>query len=224
VLASVTGAEAAVLNLVLVAAEGAQEDMITDLLDQVQATRVPHRLQAAADDAERVGRLALRRGMQPEAPVPLMVLEDLSTFPADAGSRPGLVIRELAPQEAATHPEVAALGFEAPIGPMVHVTRESVLSTPGVRCYVGEVDGRPVTTGLGVTVGPHVGLFTIATMPEHRRRGHGAALTARALLDARAHGASWAWLQSSDSGFGVYQRLGFRTLERSASWRSDGGD
>jgi GNAT superfamily N-acetyltransferase len=66
----------------------------------------------------------------------------------------------------------------------------------------------------------HVGLLAIATLPEHQRRGYGAALTVRALIDGRAAGASWAWLQASDPGLPVYERLGFRTIEASACWRS----
>jgi ribosomal protein S18 acetylase RimI-like enzyme len=218
VLASVTGAGESVLNLVLVACDEVGDGPILELLDQVRATGLPHSLQAPAGDAERVGRLA--RGMVAEEPVPLMVLDDLATVDREAQSAAGLVIRQLEPAEAALHPEVAAPGFEAPIGPMLHVTRDSVLAADGVRCYVGEADGKPVTTGMAVTVGPHVGLLTIATLADYRRRGYGAALTARALIDGHAAGAGWSWLQSSDSGLAVYERLGFRTVERTATWRS----
>jgi ribosomal protein S18 acetylase RimI-like enzyme len=222
VLASVTGAEESVLNVVLVASEGVADTPICELLDEVRATGLPHCLQAAPGDAERLGRMALARAMAPEEPIPLMVLDDLSTLDRDAQLAHGLVVRELAPEEAALHPEVASKGFEAPIEPMIHVTPESVLAARGVRCYIGEVDGRPVSTGLGVTVGSHVGLLAIATLPGYRRRGYGAALTARALIDGYADGGSWAWLQSSDAGFAVYERLGFRTVERSANWHSAG--
>jgi N-acetylglutamate synthase len=222
VLASVTGAEESVLNVVLVASEEVDDTPIGELLDEVSATGLPHCLQAPPCDVERVGRIALARAMTLEEPIPLMVLDDLSALDRDAQLADGLVLRELAPEEAALHPEVASRGFEAPIEPMIHVTRASVLAADGVRCYVGEVDGRPVCTGLGVTVGSQVGLLTIATLPAYRRRGYGAALTARALIDGYADGASWAWLQSSDAGVAIYERLGFLTVERSANWHSAG--
>ena len=220
VLASVTGADQSVLNVVLVAAEGVDVGSIGASLDEVRATGLPHCLQAPARDAERVGRIASAHDMIVEEPIPLMLLDDLATVARGAQSQGGLVIRELAPEEASLHPEVASKGFEAPIDPMLHVTRDSVLAAEGVRCYVGEAAGKPVTTGMAVTVGSHVGLLTIATLPPYRRRGYGAALTARALIDGHSAGASWAWLQSSDSGFSVYERLGFRIVERSANWRS----
>ena len=85
---------------------------------------------------------------------------------------------------------------------------------------MGEADGHPVTTGIGVTLGAFVGIFNVATPPAHRRRGYGAAVTARAVSDGLAAGASWSWLQSSPPGYQVYQRLGFRTVESWHTWLS----
>ncbi|MGO9583822.1 MAG: hypothetical protein ACLP36_13570 [Acidimicrobiales bacterium] len=43
-------------------------------------------------------------------------------------------------------------------------------------------------------------------------------MTARVASDGLAAGAKWAWLQSSPEGYRVYERLGFRTLERWDFW------
>jgi predicted GNAT family acetyltransferase len=77
-----------------------------------------------------------------------------------------------------------------------------------------------VTTGLGVTIDTSVGIFNIATPPEFRRRGYGAAVTARAITDGLEAGATWAWLQSSAIGLRVYEALGFRTSEEWTCWQS----
>jgi predicted GNAT family acetyltransferase len=50
-------------------------------------------------------------------------------------------------------------------------------------------------------------------MPDHRGRGHGAALTARVVQHGFADGARLAFLQSSLLGHSVYRRLGFRDVE-----------
>jgi N-acetylglutamate synthase len=75
-----------------------------------------------------------------------------------------------------------------------------------------------VTTGLGLTIGDHVGVFSIATPPEQRRRGYGAAITARIVADGYTAGARWAWLQSSKDGYGLYEQLGFITIATWECW------
>jgi predicted GNAT family acetyltransferase len=57
-----------------------------------------------------------------------------------------------------------------------------------------------------------VGVFNVATPPEHRRKGYGARITAKAVASGFRHGAESAFLQASEMGFGVYEALGFRTV------------
>ncbi len=93
-----------------------------------------------------------------------------------------------------------------------------MLRVPGVRCYLGEAGGRPVTTGMGVTVGGSVGVFDIATAPADSGRGYGAAITARVVSDGLAAGAAWSWLQSSPDAYRLYARLGFRSAGSFQVW------
>jgi ribosomal protein S18 acetylase RimI-like enzyme len=149
--------------------------------------------------------------------IPLMALENPRQLDA-AQAASGLVIRELSPDEAPSHARAAAAGFEIPQQVLHQLMTPEVLAAPGVRCYVGEAGGQPVTTGLGVTLGSSVAIFNIATPPEHRRRGYGGAVTARAVADGLAAGAKWSALQSSTDGYEVYERLGFRMLEAWSCW------
>jgi len=221
--AMVTGVAIPTLNGVWVASPDAGADVVAHLLDQVAATGLPHCLQARPGIAEQLHDQAVARRMKPEEQIPLMVLEnpqDLATNRATAAPS----IRELRPVEAPAHARLAAAGFEAPAEPFLQLMTPSVLAAPGVRCYLGEVDGEPVTTGVGLTLGSFVGIFNIATPPAHRRRGYGAAVTAQAVADGVAAGANWAWLQSSAAGYQVYDRLGFRTTEDWQCWLSTAAD
>ena len=215
--AAVTGVAVPTLNGVWVQKVDADAGDISDLLDQVAATGLPHCLQFRPGSASRLVSLAASRGMTRLEDIPLMVSQDPGQLNA-AQAVDGLMIRELLPDEAPLHARVAAAGFEVPLEMFLQLMTPAVLATPGVRCYLGEAGGQPVTTGLGVKLGSNVGIFNIATPPEHRRRGYGAAVTARAVADGLAAGAQWSWLQSSAEGYKVYERLGFRTIEAWPCW------
>jgi len=216
-LAAVSGVAFPTLNGVWVERLEADPEDIADLLDEVAATGLPHCLQFRPGGADRMAKLAASRGMARGEDIPLMVAEDPAQLSA-AQAVSGLTIRELLPDEAHLHARLAAIGFEAPLEMFLQLMTPSVLAAPGVRCYVGEADGQPVTTGLGVSLGPYVAIFNIATPPGQRRRGYGAAVTARAVADGLAAGAKWSWLQSSPAGYTVYERLGFRTVETWQCW------
>jgi hypothetical protein len=194
--------------------------IVAALLDRVAATGLPHCLQLRPGSSPALAELAAMRGMRrDEAEVPLMVMEN-PVMLEHAKHVEGLEVRQLRPEEAQLHARVAAAGFEAPEEPFLQLTTASMLRLPEVRCYLGEVGGHPVTTGMGVTLGASVGILNIATPPANRRHGYGAAVTARGVTDGLAAGARWSWLQSSASGYSVYERLGFRTVESWHSWLS----
>lgn len=86
------------------------------------------------------------------------------------------------------------------------------------RRYLGRLNGLPVATSalfLGAGV---AGLYGVASLPEIRGRGIGAALSLAALRDARALGYRLAVLESSPLGYSVYQRLGFHEICRLRSY------
>jgi GNAT superfamily N-acetyltransferase len=78
--------------------------------------------------------------------------------------------------------------------------------------WIGRVDGRVVATSR-INIGAGVaGLYAISTLPAHRGKGYGRAMTIAALRAARSIGYRIGVLQASDLGYGVYRRLGFRDL------------
>ncbi len=149
-------------------------------------------------------------------------------------SRPGMTL-DLSQRETVSSPEgLEVFRVEDPalldevvgvdvsaFGGDVDITRrflpDAVLEDPAQRVYAARVDGRLVSVGESTTLEGVIGVFGIATDPAYRRRGLGAAVTAYLLAD-RAREADLAVLDASDLGYGVYERLGFRSTSTWEVW------
>ncbi len=79
--------------------------------------------------------------------------------------------------------------------------------------YVGYVDSEPVSTAAVVVGGGALGVYNVATIPGHQRRGYGEAVMRYALADAgREYGIERTILQSTPAGLRLYERMGYRTI------------
>jgi ribosomal protein S18 acetylase RimI-like enzyme len=85
--------------------------------------------------------------------------------------------------------------------------------------YVGYRDGEPVATSELTVGGGVAGLYNIATLAPHRRRGYGSAMTLQPLRDARSAGHATGILQAAADGVGLYRRLGFRPFGEIAEYK-----
>ena len=90
-----------------------------------------------------------------------------------------------------------------------------LLSDPRVRLWVGWEEERPVSAAAAFVATGIINVTLVATLPEARRRGYGAALTWRATLcdPTRA-----ALLLATDEGRPVYERMGYLPLFRFTVW------
>jgi GNAT superfamily N-acetyltransferase len=92
----------------------------------------------------------------------------------------------------------------------------------GFRVVAASIDGETVATGLAFEHEGDSGIFNVSTLEPARRRGIGAALTARLLQAACARGCLTATLQSTPMAERVYAAVGFRDLGRILEFRPGG--
>jgi GNAT superfamily N-acetyltransferase len=92
---------------------------------------------------------------------------------------------------------------------------------PAQRFYLGWDTAHPVTTTLAIRTRGVTGIYAVATLPDHRRRGISAAVLDRARLDAVESGDSRLILQAMAGSYAesYYTRLGFMPRYTSQVWR-----
>ena len=79
--------------------------------------------------------------------------------------------------------------------------------------YIGYSNGRPVTTAAAVITGDVIGLYSVATLPQHRRLGFAEAIMRHVIQQAQqTRGISRTVLQATSSGFSLYEGMGYRTV------------
>lgn len=159
---------------------------------------------------DRAQRAAAELGLTERETLPGMVVrpDELAAPP----SADGLAIDRVAGDEISLASAVLAASFGLTIE-LLDAICTAFAAADGVSCYVGRVDGEVVATALGIAIDDVTGVFNVATLAEHRGRGHGAALTARVVQEGFDSGSRLAFLQSSHIGHSVYRRLGFRDVE-----------
>jgi GNAT superfamily N-acetyltransferase len=146
--------------------------------------------------------------------VPGMAM-DLRKLPPDSIMVEDLRIAEVKDaSQLATWSHVCAAGFGMPgDAEAVWLSWFTSLATASdipIRHYVGWWKGEPVATSTVFFAAGVAGIYNVATLPQARRHGIGAAVIVAPLRDALAAGYQIAILQSSKMGRGVYSRIGFQ--------------
>ena len=140
---------------------------------------------------------------------------DLERLPPD---RPGPATLRIVPVDNLAQLEmwieIFLAGYELPLAwaaNLYNLFAGLGLELP-MRNYLGYLDDEPVATSnmfLGAGV---AGIQCVATLPDARGRGIGAALTCAPLIDARALRYRVGVLQSSEMGYPIYRKLGFQKV------------
>ncbi|MEX2263869.1 MAG: hypothetical protein WD696_18080 [Bryobacteraceae bacterium] len=155
-----------------------------------------------------------KHGLFPSARLPGMIAENIA---APVRALPEIEIRTVGdPETRLSFCAVGAVCFNLPVLWFREIFEPSwVWSTPEVSGYVGYVNGAAATTALTVAACGVVGVYNVATLPSLQRHGYGEATVRHALNEARrSFGEMPTVLQSTDQGFSVYRRIGYRTVNQ----------
>lgn len=173
-------------------------------------------LNAFPESAASVNRAAAQKGLPTPVQRPGMLLSPVP--PVAPPLPPGLRIRR-----ATSRPlweTMVRIGYQGFGGVPPDNTEEFLPFVEGnqARGYVGLVKGHPVATSVGFSHAGVGGVFFVATLPEFRGKGYGAALTWRAALEARREGCRASYLQASEMGYPLYLKMGYRHVVDYSMW------
>lgn len=203
-------------NLVMARTTAPDDDAFAAALDTMAARGRPWSVFARERHPAALPAMVESRGLVPSGEVPCMLCTDVRRT-ARFAHVPGLELVERFAGGYEEHVGVLTEAFELP-EPEVRRMGQDLFADPRVALAVGSVQGRPVTTAMSFTHGAAIGVFNVGTLAAARGHGYGAAGTAYVTLAGVARGGSWAWLQASPMGMPVYERMGFRTVERWRQW------
>ena len=104
---------------------------------------------------------------------------------------------------------ITSVAFQIPFAVCQEVYGGERTWVDGFNGFVGLHQGVPVATAATLSSGGVAGVYSVATLPQHRRHGFAEAIMRHALSDGAA-----SVLQATDSGLALYQQMGYRTVTR----------
>jgi GNAT superfamily N-acetyltransferase len=158
----------------------------------------------------------LLNGLQPDNNTPGMALE-LARLNTEITLLTGLRITRVENEpDMRTFARIFVDGYGLPDdwqAPVLDMLQKIGINFPW-HSYLAQVNGEPVATAAVFYGAGVAGIQMVATLPQWRGKGLGAAVTLASLVEARKIGYRVGILQSSEMGFKVYQRLGFKEVRR----------
>jgi len=137
-----------------------------------------------------------------------------------ARALPEIECREVrGPSDQDTFAAITAVSFDIPLTVSQAVYRPDQAWAGDYRGFLGLVRGEPVAMVAIVAAAGVLGVYSLATIPEYRHRGYGEAILRAAVERERARtGLEHVVLQSTEAGYSLYRRLGFREAAQFSVW------
>jgi ribosomal protein S18 acetylase RimI-like enzyme len=108
---------------------------------------------------------------------------------------------------------VTAIAFNLPFAIAQAIYGSERFWRGDYRGWLGYRDSQPLAAAATLAAGGAIGLYSVATLPEHRRQGCAEAIARHALAQASAEsGESPYVLQSTPAGHALYEQMGYRTV------------
>ncbi len=158
-------------------------------------------------------KLFAERGLRQISEMPGMYAEHLA--PA-SNNLPAIEFRRVQDEDTrAAFTQITSIAFEIPANICEAVYQPARSWQGDYHGYLGYLNGMPVSTTAIVAAEDAIGVYSVGTLPAFRRKGIGESLMRMAIADARRKtGIERTILQSSEQGFGLYRRMGYKQVTK----------
>jgi ribosomal protein S18 acetylase RimI-like enzyme len=113
-----------------------------------------------------------------------------------------------------------AFGIPFPVSRAIYESEKTWQT--GFAGWIGYAGDLPVASTATIVTGSVAGVYAVGTLPTHQRKGYGEAVMRHALAEIeRETGITRTVLQSSEAGYSLYSKLGYRTFCRYAVFASN---
>jgi hypothetical protein len=117
---------------------------------------------------------------------------------------------------------VTACTFDLPHSICREVYQDEKSWSGSMQGWIGYVQGEPVTTCATVVAAGVIGIYTVGTMPNYRKRGYSELMMRYVLGETQAQtGVSSYILQATPAGYPMYHKLGFRKATQFSIYLSE---
>jgi GNAT superfamily N-acetyltransferase len=213
---ALSGAPAADLNCAVVHGGPDPASSLRDFMGRVYERDLPVIVILAEEVAEAMAPAAGELGLEPAGRMPLMLRGAQAAGPGSARFH---VSRVTSAADCEVAVALTAAAFNLAPDAVAAAMPSTAYEGMGLDYFLArDDDGNAVSSGATTRHGSIVGVWDMATAPDHQRKGAGRALLDHVLAYHLERGAAHFFLGATKAGQPLYERVGFRTIAQAAVW------
>jgi GNAT superfamily N-acetyltransferase len=212
---ALSGEPVADLNFVAIGAGPDPAARLREYGALVHARQLPVVVMLSAAVADALAPVARDLGLTHAGGMPLMTHDGQGIGHVE---RQVTVTRVEGDADLKTTNSIMARAFSLPEDAVQRAWGPAMLDAPGLAVFLARQGVTPVSAVATTRHGATVGIWCMATAPEHQRRGAGSVLLTQVMAGHHASGARLFYLGATEAGRPLYERLGFRSVETITIW------
>lgn len=210
-----SGEPVADLNYAIIDVAPQAEDRLQEFVRVPRSRKIPVLFLFTPGGAPQLSPVAQALGLEFAAHIPLMVHDAMDFRLREGNFR---IARVEGEADLKTTNGVMSKAFKIPIESMERTFGPSYIQGPGVDLFFAQQDGQAMSSVQTTRAGSVVGIWAMATPPEHQRRGAGRALLHHIIAYHRDRGAALFYLMATPEGKPLYDNVGFQTIAEAEVW------